>query len=260
MAEKQSIKNQSVEKLFQIIETMAQSPVPMRLYDIAASVGMPTSTTLRFVNTLDALGYVHQDPFSHRYALTLKFTAIGEQIASQISIRDIARPFLIDLSKRFEETCCLGEEQNLDVVYLDIVNNPNNHIRLSFIQRPGTHAPMHCTGIGKLLLLNKTNAEIDTYIQIKKIGVNKNRMVYSYPTLVAELEKTRKRGYSIDDEETVPGVRSVAVPIHDYSGKVIYGISLAGPSSRLNSMKIEQMVLPMLEASSQISRILGTSD
>lgn len=258
MPQKLSIKNQSVEKIFVIIETMAHSTVPMRLQDIAKAAVIPASTALRFINTLYSLGYIHQDPLTHRYSLTLKFAEIGEQIASQISIRDIARPFLIELSKRSEETCCLGEEHDLEVVYLDVVENPENSLR--YIKRPGVRAPMHCTGIGKLLLLNKNPAELDAFIKTKKLEIHTGKTITSYSRLLEELEIVRRQGYAIDDEEHTIGVKCIAAPVKDYSGKILFGISISGPSSRLTPERIEASIPYAIDAANQVSRALGTTE
>ena len=106
MAAKQLKTNQSIEKSFLIIETMAREKEPMRLSDIALNTGIPSSTALRMINTLLNLGYINQDPTTSRYSLSLRFAYIGNCVTSQISIRDIAHPFLVELSK----TCDINQD------------------------------------------------------------------------------------------------------------------------------------------------------
>lgn len=255
--EKQPVKNQSVERLFTIIEAMAKSNTPNRLQDLAASVKLSPSTVLRFLNTLEGLGYVYQDPLSLRYHLTLKLTHMGNLIVSQISIRDIARPFLMKLSDLSDETVCLAEEQNEHAVYLDVVDTHDYNLR--FIQKPGVRAPMHCTGIGKLLLLNKSPSELQEYLEAHKQECHTCNTITTNSMLVKELEKIREQGYAIDNEEYADGIRSIAAPVRDYSGKIIYGISVAGPSSRLKNDNIEKIIPIIIETANQISQILGTT-
>ncbi len=151
MTAKLSKLNQSVEKVLQIIEIMAHERQPMRLQDVAAGCGMPASTVLRMLNTLLVYGYVNQDPHSLRYSLSLKFAQIGSRVCEQVSLRDIAHPLLAELSRECREASCLAIEEDMEVVYTDVVDGPDSMLKI--MQRIGKRAPMHSTGIGKLLLL-----------------------------------------------------------------------------------------------------------
>jgi len=75
--------------------------------------------------------------------------------------------------------------------------------------------------------------------------------------LIAELEKIRKKGYAIDDEECEIGARCVAAPIWDYTGRVVAGISVSGPVSRMNIEKIEYVQTIIKEIASKASQKLG---
>ncbi|MGI6732478.1 MAG: IclR family transcriptional regulator [Anaerovoracaceae bacterium] len=256
--EKQRLKNQSVKKLFSIIEVMARSSTSMRLQDIAESIHIPPSTALRFLNTLIDLDYVYQDVLNHRYCLTMKLTHIGNQIASKISVRDVVRPFLIELAEKCEETACFAVERDYKVIYLDVVDYSS--YSLCFIQRPGACAPMYCTGIGKLLLSNKTETELKNYFIDKKPDYYTENTKATLSELSKDLENIRTQGYSIDNEEYTEGVISIAAPIKDYNGKITYGISIAGPSSRLNEKKAKIIIPELIETANKISNVLGTID
>ena len=120
--EKQTRLNQSVEKTLQIIEAMANAREPVRLGDLAREVDMPASTALRMVGTLVEHRYAYQDPVTLRYALTMKFAQIGAMVSARFSIRDIARPTLVELSRRCDESSCLAIEEDMEVIYLDVVD------------------------------------------------------------------------------------------------------------------------------------------
>ena len=165
MTAKLSKLNQSVEKVLQIIEIMAHERQPMRLQDVAAGCGMPASTVLRMLNTLLVYGYVNQDPHSLRYSLSLKFAQIGSRVCEQVSLRDIAHPLLAELSRECREASCLAIEEDMEVVYTDVVDGPDSMLKI--MQRIGKRAPMHSTGIGKLLLLNYSEEQLDEYIAAK---------------------------------------------------------------------------------------------
>ena len=157
--------NQSVEKVFQIIEIMAQSRDPLRLQDISIKVEMPASTTLRLINTLMNCGYANQDQNTLRYSLSLKFMHIGSLVSSQLTIRDIAHPYLVELSKKCKESVCIAIEQDMEAIYIDVVDGPDGMLRIT--QRIGKRAPIHSTGVGKLMLLNYDSKQLNKKIAIK---------------------------------------------------------------------------------------------
>lgn len=255
MNEKSVKNNQSVEKVLQIIETMAKNREPLRLQDVALMVDMPASTTLRFLNTLMKQGYVNQDPLTSRYFLTLKFTYIGSLVSSQISIRDIAHPYLIELSKKCNESVCLGIEQDMEIVYIDVIDGPDGMLKIT--QRIGKLAPIHSTGIGKLLLLNYDMKQLDRIIAIKGLKALTPNTITSKNELLKELETIKTQGYALDDEECELGARCISAGIKDYTGKYVAGISVSGPTTRLTMENIKTIKNVVIEIADKISEQLA---
>lgn len=255
MNEKSVKNNQSVEKVLQIIETMAKNREPLRLQDVALMVDMPASTTLRFLNTLMKQGYVNQDPLTSRYFLTLKFTYIGSLVNSQISIRDIAHPYLTELSKKCNESVCLGIEQDMEIVYIDVIDGPDGMLKIT--QRIGKLAPIHSTGIGKLLLLNYDMKQLDRIIAIKGLKALTPNTITSKNELLKELETIKTQGYALDDEECELGARCISAGIKDYTGKYVAGISVSGPTTRLTMENIKTIKNVVIEIADKISEQLA---
>lgn len=255
MNEKLAKSNQSVEKVLQIIENMARNREPIRLQDIALKVDMPASTTLRFLNTLVKQGYANQDPITLRYSLTLKFMYIGSLVSSQISIRDIAHPYLVELSKKCNESVCLGIEQDMEIVYIDVIDGPDGMLKIT--QRIGKLAPIHSTGIGKLLLLNYDMKQLDQMIAIKGLKALTPNTITSKNELLKELETIRVQGYALDDEECELGARCISSGIKDYTGKNVAGISVSGPTTRMTMENIKTIKNVVIEIADKISEQLA---
>lgn len=255
MSEKLAKNNQSVEKVLQIVETMAKSREPLRLQDIAFKVDMPASTTLRFLNTLLKCGYAHQDPLTLRYSLTLKFMYIGGLVSSQISIRDIAHPYLLELSKKCDESVCLAIEQDMEIVYIDVIDGPDGMLKIT--QRIGKLAPIHSTGIGKLMLLNYDSEQLNRMIEVKGLKSLTPNTITSKEELLSELNKVRMQGYALDDEECELGARCLSVGIKDYTGKYVAGISVSGPITRMTMDYIGAIKNIVIETADQISKHLA---
>lgn len=248
-------KNQSIGKALQIIEVMAVHGGPMRLQDIAGKVSQPPSTTLRFLNTLMDYGYADQNDDTLQYFLTMKFGRIGDLVSRQVKIRDVVRAFLDELSRKFEESVTLAVEQNLNVVYIDVVDGPD-HI-LQALQRVGKIAPLHCTGVGKCLMLDFDEKKINELVRTKGLPAHTKNTIKTKDALLLDLSKARHQGHAEDTEEYESGVRCVAAPLRDYSGKVVAAISLSCPVSRLPQEKLSLVRKELTDAAKEISKRLG---
>lgn len=251
MKEKLAKNNQSVEKVFQIIEIMAENRGSMRLQDISTKITLPNSTVLRFLNTLLKFNYVSQNPETLKYSLTMKFCRIGNLVSSQFSIRDVVRPYMLELSEKCGESACLAIEEDMMVMYIDVVEGPDSVLRV--MQRIGKKALLHCTGVGKILLLNYNTDKIDRLICEKGLPAFTENTITEREKLITELDKVKAYGYSLDNEECELGARCIAVPISDFSGRVIASLSLTGPVSRMTEEKIDRIKGIIMETSKEIS-------
>lgn len=255
MLEKKVKKNQSVEKVLQIIELLVSKGGEMRLQDIAEQVNSPSSTVLRYLSTLNAFGYVYQNADSSKYALTLKLAQLGSLVSEQYDIRNLVHDDLIALSKEFQESSCLAIEEDHEVVYIDVINGPDNMLKT--MQRIGKRAPLHATSVGKNILQNYSEEEILKILAEKgmpKLTVN---TLTTPEALFEELETVEKEGVAMDDEECEIGAKCIAVPLIDYTGKVVASISISGPISRMTDEKVNKMKEYMLRMSEEISKKLG---
>ena len=247
--------NQSVERAFSIIELLANRGEAMRLMDIAQEVHLNISTTSRFLSTLEHLGYVAQNSNTLRYHLTFKLCSLSNKISENNSLRDIAGPYLRALAREIGESVCLAVEQNMQVVYIDVAEGQDQMIRS--MQRIGNIAPMHCTGIGKLLLLDYTQEQIDQLIQAKGLPSFTSNTITDKSSLMAELKLIKQQNYAYDNEECEVGARCIAFPIRNYTGKIIGGFSVTGPTARLTDSMILSYMPKLQQLAADISSQLG---
>lgn len=255
MQSKFTQKNQSVDKVFQIIDSMAEIRMPLKLQEISKEVGFPASTTLRMLTSLVEIGYVYQDRETSKYSLTMKFCKIGDSVKSSFNITEIVRPYLIDISNKSGETAYFAIEQDMMLVYLDVVSGAN--MQNSNLRHIGRVAPLHSTGNGKLMLLNYDDTKLMKLAEEKGLSKLTNNTLTTIDELKREIEIIRKQGYAVDEQECEAGVRCVAMPIRDYTGRVIGGISVSGPTNRILPEKFENY-LEMLEiACAEISSKSG---
>lgn len=250
-----SSSNFSVAKLLRIIEIMAFEKKPLRLQEIAHSANMPQSTVSRFLAALVNAGYATQNEETMKYQLTLKFCRIGNAIHSQFSIRDICKPYLMDLSQKCCESAYVSVEENMAIVYLDSAEGSSN--TLTTQRKTGWIASMHATAAGKVLLLNYSSQLMQKYLDSRGLPQLTMNTITDKEQLLITLEHIRSDGFAIDDEENEIGVRCVAAPVYDYEEKIIAAISVSGPTSRMNYQKINHIKDYVIATAADISRILG---
>jgi len=216
---------------------------------------MNSSTVLRFLSALQCMNYVAQDIDTGRYHLTFKLCAIAQNITSHTSIRSIAMPFLRNVSHVFGESCNLAVESDMSVMYVEVANASGK--TLMSTQRIGNVAPMHCTGVGKLMLSGFSENEMEKYIAVRGLPKLTEHTLTTKEAIDSELDKIRSDGYAFDNEECEAFVRCIAAPIHDYTGKIIAGISVSGPAARMSDEHIMKNLPVLMETATQISLRLG---
>jgi DNA-binding IclR family transcriptional regulator len=247
--------NQSSDKLLSLLEIMTTQPEPLRLQDIARLCEMNASTTLRFLKALQKRQYVAQDVDTGRYYVTFKLCALAQNVSSFFDMRNIARPFLRNISQIFSESSHLAVERDMAVVYIEVENGPNK--TLMSMQRIGNIAPLHCTGVGKLFLTNYSTMALEQLIAIKGLIQYTENTITDLPKLEVDLDNIKKTGYALDNEECEKGARCIAVPLRDYTGKIVAGLSVSGPVVRMTDKHIFLYLPHLLNAAEQISFRMG---
>jgi DNA-binding IclR family transcriptional regulator len=211
---------------------------------IANDLRMSSSTVLRFLTALVKCGYVDQEPNSLRYFMTIKIKTLGARIDVEEVLRDIAHPLMHQLAYAFNETICLAVEREYKVVYIDIVQGPNNLVRTPI--RIGNSSFMHCTGIGKLLLTNYSNEQLENFVNTMGLKRYTDNTITNISDLRSELNKVKMQGYAFDNEECDYSAKCVAMPIYNYTGHVVAAISVSGTNLHFTDNTLHKN-LPLLK-------------
>ncbi len=248
-------KNQSLRKALEILEGMTRMDSPFRLQDLSTHLEMSPSTVSRFLNTFIDYGYVNRDPSTSFYYLTLKFAAIGERVRTKFPFQQTLLKYAREISNHFNESSSLCVENNMQMVYIATEDGPGQMLRN--LQRIGHIAPMHATGVGKVHLLNYSETNLLELVEKRGLAKITNKTITNLEDLKIEIEKIRNQGYAFDDEECELGVRCIAIPVKDYTGKVIAAISLSASKNRLEKEQIDQVAKYLLDVSLRASQEMG---
>lgn len=245
----------SLLKALRILDSLGDCPGGLGITDLSLALGAPKSTVHRLVATLEAAGYAVFDPPTERYILGSRVAKLGEQMHSQSPLLTLAVPILEQLTNRCKEASHLAILEETEVVYISREER-QEPIRVSF--GTGHRAPAHCTAIGKALLAGLTDAEIRMlYKNRRRLERNTSRTPASLDGLLAEVAVIRREGVAYDNEEYMVGLRCIAVPIRDYSGRIVAAVSLSMFKHKMTSARKAFFRSVLLRASADLSAQLG---
>jgi IclR family KDG regulon transcriptional repressor len=237
----------AVERALSIFDAFDAANPTLTLQGIGARIGLSKATTYRLVNSLNDCGYLVRVG-NHKYSLSLKFVRLAGLVRSTLTVRDIARPIMTEVSEATGETVVLNTVQGHERVCIEVVETP---AALMHIVRAGEHVPLIHGATGKILMAYMTDAERDKVIDAAKDAKSINRKTY-----MAQLKRFRKQGYSHTSGERAMGVTAISVPIFNMEGRVNDCLTLSGPSIRMDS-RIEEFKAIMTKAGASISSMLG---
>lgn len=224
--------------------------------ELAAAVDGNKSTVYRFLNTLAAQGYVHQNNLNEKYSLTLKLFQVGVQALNRLDIHKASLPVMEELAEYSKETIHLASMENNQVFYLDKIES-QLALRVAMGSAQGRFAPAVCTGVGKVILANLSEDKKNQMLAAADWTPRTEHSIRTIQELEERLSEIRKDGWGYDMEENEPGVRCIAAPIYDNKGEACGAISISGPSIRMTKEKLKALSLKIKEGSEKISRDLG---
>jgi IclR family acetate operon transcriptional repressor len=245
IAEARSGTVQSVERVFELLEIIADAGGEISLSDLAAAAKLPMPTIHRLLRTCVTLGYARQLP-SRRYALGARLIPLGERAGRQLG--RVAQPQLQQLVRQLGETANMALLDGDQVVY--VAQQPSPHAMRMFTE-VGRRASLHDTGVGKAILATLTDEEILGIIGRVGMPTPTPNSHGTPESLLADIAAIRARGYSIDDEEQELGVRCYAVSVP--GAPTPMAVSVSGPLSRVDAAFGERAV-PVLH---QVAERIG---
>lgn len=235
-----SSSNQSIERMFRIIESMAPSDKPLRLNEISEKSGVPASTAMRILNAMIQNGYASQDADTMLYSLSYKFLEISTAIRENLSLNQELRPYLQEISRKMQLSCALGIQNQYCITYIDEVISMQQMIRI--YHHLGVQYPLHKNACGKLFLSQFSPEELTRYLQQADLSVSTPKTLSSREELEENLEQIRTQGYAVNDEESMLGMRCIALPLIDPDGEIFAGVSISGTVYQLPHDTIPTLV------------------
>ena len=203
---------------------------------------------------LQSWNWIQKDEASDRYRLGLFFLQAGKQVAGKLKLEEIARPVMERVA---EET---GEGVNLGTCFEDrvlILENVKGQASLLVLGLQPVF-DLYCSGLGKLFLSEMTEEQLHDYVRRMKPEQKTDSTITTEEEMKAELQQIRQQGHSLDNEEYEYGLLCVAAPIRNPEGKMIGGISVSGPVSRMKRGKgVASIQASVLAGAAEIEERMG---
>jgi DNA-binding IclR family transcriptional regulator len=243
---------ESVDNALRLL-LMFQGRRSVRVSEISAEMEVARSTAHRLVAMLQYHGFVAQDPVSRAYVAGPALVNVGLAVVRDMDIRIHARAYLERLCARTGETVHLVVLQGNRVLFLDSVESERP---LRVVSRAGMTLPAHSTSVGKALLADLSPERLRLLYPRPQLEVVTKKTVRSRASLERELDATRRRGYSVNHEESEEGVCSVGVAVRDRGGQARAAFSVALPITRWSEEQAETLAAATLDEASALGGAL----
>jgi len=245
----------SLAKALSILELLAEGEESAyTLTQLSRRLRLHPSTVHRLLVNLVRHGFVEEAPGSRGYQLSSKLLRMGLRVLGRLDFRSVVQPPLQELSQQVKETVQLAILQETQAVSIDKFWSPHP---ASLEARLSEVMPLHCTGVGKILLAYQNEDFLIQLAHTHGLARFTPHTITSLAKLRRELVQIREQGYALDQEEAIEGVRCVAGPVFDHTGRVIAAFSVAGPATRLTPARLPEIARLVRATSEQISFRLG---
>ncbi|WP_297833392.1 IclR family transcriptional regulator C-terminal domain-containing protein [Pseudomonas sp.] len=246
----------ALEKAIDVLEAIGSAPQGLSQSDLASKVALPRTTLYRIIASLVERGMIRRDPLRKVYRLGFRYLELVRNAYLMPDLVAAASFELRSLRDLTGETSYLAVLDGNQVMSLERCDGAHTTRSAAAL---GRSKPVYCTGQGKAMLAAMDEVSREeiikglTFTPLTPLTITDRRRLHT------ELQITRARGYAIDDEEIVLGVRCVAAAIRDNAGKVRGALSVAGPAYRLTLERLELLGPELTDAARRVGAQLSES-
>jgi len=240
----------ALAKGLRLLVALGNHPDGAGVSELASEVELPVSSTHRLLTGMIPQGFVAFDPERRQYFLGLRTFELGQRVASARKLSEVALPAMQRVTQATGEPTLLAVLAEDEMLYVERVEGKHlAQIRGS----AGERGSLPGTALGKALLAFLPEEEREALIEnlpLPKLGPNS---ITNRGALRAELDRTRERGYAVNDEELEAGVRAIGVPIINARGRPVASITVATLAFRYSMEELEIFVPLLQDAANEIA-------
>lgn len=244
-----------ISKVLRILEALQTSSSGLGLKAICDDTGINKSTAHRFLRHLEREGYLLRTEDA-LYLIGPRLTQLSMCASMGATLQAVARPVLSNLWRSTQETVNLGILDRGTLLYIDVMESPQE---FRLVSRVGSRRSLQETALGKALAAFLPANEYERVLR----GVIFQRVtphtITNLTQLRAELDKVRRQGYAVDNEEALLGCRCISAPIFNSDRAAIGAISISGPVTRLALAQVPTFAKMVKAAANAVSMTMGFS-
>lgn len=221
-------------RLVALLEVIAEKDQFFTLQSLVEETGLPKPTLHRMLQQLEASGLLQRDGNNRHYGTGARLRRLAENLLLNDTVHGARRAVLRRLVEEVGESCNITTLSGDEVLYLDRVETS---APLRFYLHPGSRVPVHCSASGKLFLAGMAPAQrrrLLAPVTLERFTAN---TITDQDALEREVTRVKQDGYAFDDEEFLPGLLCLAVPVPNERGRTTLGIALQAPVLRLDKDK-----------------------
>lgn len=205
--------------------------------ELADHLDLPKSNVHNYLSTLIQEEYVVKD--GHTYSVGIRFLELGAYARDRMDIYGIAKPEVEKLADGTGELANLLVEEHGRGSYL---HRARGEQAVQVEAYTGTRVYLHSTALGKCILAFLPDERVDEIVATHGLPASTAKTVTTRDALDDALRDIRERGYAIDDEERLKGLRCVAAPILSNDDRVLGAVSVSGPTNRMKGERFERVI------------------
>src|SRR5690606_23589948 len=229
---------QSLDRGLRVLKCFTPARPTLSLQEIADELGIPKGSAFRMVATLEALGYLKQDPQSKRYRVDIGVLELGFACLSGMGYPDVALPYLERLANDTQESASMAVLDDLDIVYIARASIKRV---MSINLAVGSRLPAYSTSMGKVLLAFLDDDVLEDRLARLRPESHTPYTITDVDALRSHLMDVRASGYALNDQELEIGLRSVAAPVRDGTGAVVAANIVSIVAARLSESVIKRV-------------------
>lgn len=243
----------AILRAVRVLEAIARQDAPPQLSEICREVDLPKPTVYRILTTLEHAGLIGREPGSKRYTCAERLNALAGETLLRSPNRAARRAVLEELVEQVGETCNLTIPNNNSVLYLDRVE-ASWPLRISL--GAGSKVPLYASASGKMFLSYLPKRSRERFLRVTPLIRHTQNTLTDPSRLSREFEQIRANGYSVDNEEYLAGICCLAVPVRDSDGRVVAGVAVHAPSTRMRLDQAMEYLPTLRQAADAISQTI----
>jgi len=253
-APKRPVKGSTVNRVLDILETVATSERSLSPTELAVQLNIPKASLHRLVGALEQQGYLQTRMNQRGLQPGHRLNRVAMGVLAGAPMQAQRRAILGTLSEEIGETCNIAVPDGAEMIYLD---RAETHWPVRVQLQIGSRVPAFATAGGKMYLSSLSRARRESLVSHIKLVPYTANTVQDVQDLHTELDTTAERGFALDNEEYIDGMVALAVPITDEDNRLYATLSFHAPCMRIPFSAVTDFLPQIRHASGKLSALLN---